>query len=49
MSLKSVGSKKGRLLGEDLLSERIEGFERGGGLGGVGKLSTLSPRLRGFL
>ena len=31
MSLKSVRAEKGRLQGEDLLSERIEGFERGGG------------------
>ena len=36
MSLKSVRAEKGRLQGEDLLSERIEGFERGGGQGGGG-------------
>ena len=37
MSLKSVRAEKGRLQGEDLLSERIEGFERGGGQGGGGQ------------
>ena len=36
MSLKSVRVEKGRLQGENLLSERIEMFERGGGQGGGG-------------
>jgi len=33
MSRKSVRAEKGRLQGEDLFSESIEGFERRGGEG----------------
>jgi len=36
MSLKSVRAEKGRLQGEDLLTERIEGLREG-----RGKLSTV--------
>ena len=44
MRLKSVRAEKGRLQGEDLLSERIEGFEQGGGRGGgVTRLKMRSP------
>ena len=49
MSLKSVRAEKGCLQGEDLLSERIELFERGGGLRGREKRSTLLPPARRFL
>ena len=41
MSLKSVRAEKGRLQGEDLLSERIEGLREGRGASGRGKLSTV--------
>jgi len=41
MSLKSVRAEKGRLQGEDLLSERIEGLREGRGARGRGKLSTV--------
>ena len=36
MSLKSVRAEKGRLQGEDLLTERIEGLREGRGQGGGG-------------
>ena len=49
MSLKSVRAEKGRLQGEDLLSERIEGFERGGGQGGGGSCAHSGRDHEGFL
>ena len=49
MSLKSVRAEKGRLQGEDLLSERIEGFERGGGQGGGGSCAHSCRDHEGFL
>ena len=41
MSLKLAGAEKGRVQGENLLSERIEGLREGRGARGRGKLSTV--------
>ena len=49
MSLKWAKAEKGRLQGEDLLSERIEGFERGGGQGGGGSCAHSCRDHEGFL
>ena len=46
MSLKSVSADKGRLPGEDLLSESIEGFERGGGKGEGEVELDCTPKVR---